>query len=156
MIPAARHLAFHGAVVLLFGLLLGAPYARSIKRQAAAHIVNSWRVAHLSLPIGATLLCWRPRVGVAMSRWARSAVRLSAVAAGWFGVLTIQTVLSATTAIQAWRTVGLVERALSATEMATVVVLALWLLSGSTASPEGALDTGDPDDHSNSPAGPDR
>ena len=56
MIPAARHLAFHGAIVLLFGLLLGSPYARAIKRDAAAQIVNSWRVAHLSLPIGATLM----------------------------------------------------------------------------------------------------
>ena len=52
----ARHLIFHAALVLLFGLLLGAPYARAIKRGAAAHVVNSWRVAHLSLPIGATLM----------------------------------------------------------------------------------------------------
>jgi hypothetical protein len=56
MHAASRHLVFHGAIVLLFGLLLGAPYARSIKRNAAQHIVNSWRVAHLSLPIGATLM----------------------------------------------------------------------------------------------------
>ena len=56
MPTSARHLIFHAAVVLLFGLLLGAPYARAIKRGAAAHIVNSWRVAHLSLPIGATLM----------------------------------------------------------------------------------------------------
>ncbi len=53
---AARHLVLHGAVVLLFGLLLGAPYARAIKRNAPPHIVNSWRVAHLSLPIGAILM----------------------------------------------------------------------------------------------------
>lgn len=56
MNPASSHLVFHGAIVLLFGLLLGAPYARAIKRNVAAHIVNSWRVAHLSLPIGATLM----------------------------------------------------------------------------------------------------
>ena len=56
MSPSSRHLVFHGAVVLLFGLLLGAPYARAIKRDAAAHIVNSWRIAHLSLPVGATLM----------------------------------------------------------------------------------------------------
>ena len=41
---------------MLFGLLLGAPYARASKAGAASHIVNSWRVAHLSLPIGATLM----------------------------------------------------------------------------------------------------
>ncbi|WP_093013845.1 hypothetical protein [Variovorax sp. OV700] len=66
MLSAARHLAFHGSIVLLFGLLLGAPYARAIKRNAAAHVVNSWRVAHLSLPIGATLMfavaAWLPSV----------------------------------------------------------------------------------------------
>jgi hypothetical protein len=56
MHAAASHLVFHGSVVLLFGLLLGAPYARAIKRNAPPHIVNSWRVAHLSLPIGATLM----------------------------------------------------------------------------------------------------
>lgn len=56
MPTSSRHLIFHGAIVLLFGLLLGAPYARAIKADAAAHIVNAWRVAHLSLPIGATLM----------------------------------------------------------------------------------------------------
>lgn len=56
MPPFSRHLIFHGAIVLLFGLLLGAPYARAIKAGAATHIVNAWRVAHLSLPMGATLM----------------------------------------------------------------------------------------------------
>jgi hypothetical protein len=56
MHTASRHLVLHGTIVLLFGLLLGVPYARAIKRNAEAHIVNSWRVAHLSLPIGATLM----------------------------------------------------------------------------------------------------
>jgi hypothetical protein len=56
MHASSRHLMFHAAIVLIFGLLLGAPYARAIKSKAAAHIVNSWRVAHLSLPIGATLM----------------------------------------------------------------------------------------------------
>lgn len=52
----SRHLVFHAAIVLLFGLLLGGPYARAIKRGASAQVVNSWRVAHASLPIGATLM----------------------------------------------------------------------------------------------------
>jgi hypothetical protein len=56
MHAAARHLVFHGSLVLLFGLLLGAPYAKAIKRNAPTNIINSWRVAHLSLPIGATLM----------------------------------------------------------------------------------------------------
>jgi hypothetical protein len=36
MQTSLRHLAFHGSVVLLFGLLLGGPYARAIKRGAPA------------------------------------------------------------------------------------------------------------------------
>jgi hypothetical protein len=56
MHTAARHLVFHASIVLLFGLLLGVPYARAIRRNSAAHVVNSWRVAHLSLPIGATVM----------------------------------------------------------------------------------------------------
>jgi hypothetical protein len=51
------HLVFHGSIVLLFGLLLGAPYGKAIKRGAPENIVNSWRVAHSSLSLGgATLL----------------------------------------------------------------------------------------------------
>lgn len=52
----ARHLALHGAIVLCFGLLLGAPYGKAINRGAPAARVNAWRVAHLSLPIGGTLM----------------------------------------------------------------------------------------------------
>ena len=56
METAARQLVLHGAVVLLLGLLFGAPYAKAIKRNAPAQIIHSWRVAHQSLPIGATLM----------------------------------------------------------------------------------------------------
>jgi hypothetical protein len=52
----SKHLLLHSAIVLLFGLLLGAPYAKAIKRGAPAHIVNSWRVAHAALPIGGILM----------------------------------------------------------------------------------------------------
>lgn len=52
----ARHLALHAAIVLFFGLACGGPYARAINRNAPAHIVHAWRVAHASLPIGATLM----------------------------------------------------------------------------------------------------
>lgn len=41
MEPSARHLAFHGTVVLLFGLLCGGPYARAIKKGAPPHIVQA-------------------------------------------------------------------------------------------------------------------
>ena len=52
----SRQLVFHGAVVLLVGLLFGAPYGRAVNRNAPEHIVHSWRVAHLSIPIGAALM----------------------------------------------------------------------------------------------------
>ena len=56
MEPSARYLVFHGAIILLIGLICGAPYGRAINGGAAPHIVHSWRVAHLSLPIGAILM----------------------------------------------------------------------------------------------------
>ena len=56
MEPVARYLIFHAAVVLLIGLLCGMPYGRAVNRKAPEHIVHSWRVAHLALPLGATLM----------------------------------------------------------------------------------------------------
>lgn len=56
MFTAYKQLILHACLVLVFGLGLGAPYARAIRNNAPAHIVNSWRVAHLSLPIGAVLM----------------------------------------------------------------------------------------------------
>lgn len=53
MADSARHLVFHGALLLLYGLCLGAPYARAIHRGAPAEVVHAWRVAHASLPMGA-------------------------------------------------------------------------------------------------------
>ena len=52
----ARYLIFHGAIVLLYGLLMGAPYARAINRGAPANIVHSWRVTHASIPMGAIVM----------------------------------------------------------------------------------------------------
>jgi hypothetical protein len=56
MESVARHLVFHAAVVLALGLAYGAPYARAIKRNASDQVIHSWRVAHLSIPLGATLM----------------------------------------------------------------------------------------------------
>jgi hypothetical protein len=52
----SHQLVFHGAVVLLIGLLCGAPYGRAVNRKAPEHIVHSWRVAHASIPLGAALM----------------------------------------------------------------------------------------------------
>lgn len=51
----AKFLIFHSTVVLLIGLLVGAFYGRAINRNAPPHIVNAWRLAHGSLPLGAAL-----------------------------------------------------------------------------------------------------
>jgi hypothetical protein len=56
MEPSARHLALHGAIVLFIGLVCGGPYGRAINRSAPAHIIQSWRVAHASLPMGGILM----------------------------------------------------------------------------------------------------
>ena len=42
--------------MLLFALLLGAPYAKAIKANASLQVINSWRVAHQSLSLGAALM----------------------------------------------------------------------------------------------------
>jgi hypothetical protein len=56
METVSRHLVAHGSIILFCALLFGAPYARAIKRNAEPQVVNSWRVAHQSLTIGALLL----------------------------------------------------------------------------------------------------
>ncbi|MBB3211127.1 glucan phosphoethanolaminetransferase (alkaline phosphatase superfamily) [Herbaspirillum sp. Sphag1AN] len=52
----SRHLVLHASIILFAALVFGAPYARSIKQNAELQIINSWRVAHQSLTIGALLL----------------------------------------------------------------------------------------------------
>ncbi len=56
MHASARQLVFHGAVVLLVGLLCGAPYGRAINRGAPASLIAAWRLAHGSLPMGAAIM----------------------------------------------------------------------------------------------------
>ena len=51
-----RQLIFHGSIALLLGLLAGIPYGRSILKKYPENCIHVWRVAHLSLPIGAVLL----------------------------------------------------------------------------------------------------
>jgi hypothetical protein len=56
MHASARQLVFHGAIVLLIGLLCGAPYGRAIRRGLPDSVVAAWRLAHGSLPMGAALM----------------------------------------------------------------------------------------------------
>lgn len=83
MLEPARHLIFHGAIVLLIGLLCGAPYARAIKRDAPAHTVHAWRVAHASLPIGAGLMFA-----------AAACMPLLTVSVGWLWAIAISLIVS--------------------------------------------------------------
>lgn len=56
MEESARYLMFHAMIVLLVGLLVGMPYGRAILKGTNQRLIEAWRVAHSSLPIGAILL----------------------------------------------------------------------------------------------------
>jgi hypothetical protein len=56
METAARHLLFHGAVVLLVGLLCGIPYGAAILKGKDESMIRAWRLAHSSLSLGATTM----------------------------------------------------------------------------------------------------
>ena len=51
-----KQLIFHGSVILLVGLLCGAPFGRAIVRGMSEATVRAWRVAHVGLAIGGVLL----------------------------------------------------------------------------------------------------
>ena len=51
-----KHLIFHGSVILLVGLLCGAPFGRAIVRGEPEAKVRAWRVAHAGVVIGGVLL----------------------------------------------------------------------------------------------------
>jgi len=52
----SQQLIFHGAIILLLGLIAGAPYGRAILKKRSEDTIHIWRMAHLSLPIAAILL----------------------------------------------------------------------------------------------------
>ena len=52
----ARHLLFHGGIVMLIGLAAGFPYGRAISGNRSEDLVRGWRVAHASLCMGATTM----------------------------------------------------------------------------------------------------
>ncbi|MEM7387549.1 MAG: hypothetical protein AAF514_21650 [Verrucomicrobiota bacterium] len=81
-----RYLIFHGAVVLLIGLLLGFPYALAINRADSAEVIHSWRIAHQSLPIGAGLMFGFAAIfpslvsSVRMKKWIANSLTVSGYA----------------------------------------------------------------------------
>lgn len=49
-------LLFHGAIVLLIGLLTGMPYGSAINQKKDEEVVRAWRVAHSGLSMGGTMM----------------------------------------------------------------------------------------------------
>lgn len=52
----ARHLLFHGSIVLLIALLCGVPYGRAIVNKHSEDVVRAWKLAHGALSLGATTM----------------------------------------------------------------------------------------------------
>ncbi len=52
----ATQLTLHGSVILLAGLLCGAPLGSAVARGKSEDTVRAWRVAHSSLVMGGILL----------------------------------------------------------------------------------------------------
>lgn len=71
-------LIFHGAMVLLIGLLAGAPYGRAIAREAATRRIEAWRVAHSGL-IGTGVMTLV--FGLALRGWSAAGALADATAA---------------------------------------------------------------------------
>lgn len=49
-------LLFHGAIVMLIGLLSGIPYGSAINKKQEEEVVRAWRVAHSGLAMGGTTM----------------------------------------------------------------------------------------------------
>ena len=49
-------LSFHGAIVLLIGLLSGIPYGSAINQNQSECVIRAWRVAHSGLAMGGTTM----------------------------------------------------------------------------------------------------
>ena len=50
------HLLLHALIVLLVGLICGAPMGRAITRNHGEDKVRAWRVAHSGLSMGLSLI----------------------------------------------------------------------------------------------------
>lgn len=50
----ARYLLFNGSIVLLVGLLCGAPYGAAIVKKQNDEVIRAWKLAHGALSLGAT------------------------------------------------------------------------------------------------------
>jgi len=56
MASPAHFLLFNGSIVLLIGLLCGAPYGAAIVQKKSDELIRAWRLAHGALSLGATTM----------------------------------------------------------------------------------------------------
>ena len=75
----------HVSIILLVALLYGAPYAKDIKSNSEAQVVNSWRVAHQSPTIGALVLFAAASLmaGLAVTEVMKWAIALPLIISGY-------------------------------------------------------------------------
>jgi hypothetical protein len=52
----AHYLLFNGSIVLLIGLLCGAPYGNAIVKKESDEIIRAWKLAHGALSLGAATM----------------------------------------------------------------------------------------------------
>ncbi len=56
MASPATSLLFNGSIVLLVGLLCGAPYGVAIVKKKSEEVIRAWKLAHGALSLGATTM----------------------------------------------------------------------------------------------------
>lgn len=85
MHASARQLVFHGAIVLLVGLLCGAPYGRAIRQGSPASVASAWRLAHGSLPMGAALMLGVGGIltGLTVAEWLRWTIAIALIVSSY-------------------------------------------------------------------------
>lgn len=85
MITPARHLLFHASIVLLIGLVCGAPYGKAIIKQKSENIIRAWKLAHGALSLGATTLIAIAAVmsSLQVSQIFQWAIAISAIVSGY-------------------------------------------------------------------------
>jgi len=93
------HLLLHALIVLLVGLLSGAPMGRAITRDLGEDKIRAWRVAHSGLSMGGIMLMAMALVigALNLTGWPRLSVVAPAIASGYgfaiglpFGAITGQ------------------------------------------------------------------
>ena len=67
-------LSFHGAIVLLMGLLSGIPHGLAINQNQSESVIRAWQVAHSGLAMGGTTIV---TISAAIDRLKMDAIALN-------------------------------------------------------------------------------